>query len=163
MQDGYASYLKNDSIYPERSYISSLAGGIEVFARTYERDLDYICGGPVQGFKVKLHAPGEFPDTRVGFVPIAYNTASLIAVIPEWTSSTKNLRRFAPNRYLNHEQYIFFTVLKHDYYFRRKCFFEDERKLRFFVVYNIQNCHRECYSNVTFQYCGCVKFSMPRK
>ncbi|XP_055607832.1 sodium channel protein Nach-like [Uranotaenia lowii] len=44
----------------------------------------------------------------------------------------------------------------------RQCFFENERYLRFFRIYNQHNCIQECMVNFTYNLCGCVKFSMPR-
>lgn len=44
----------------------------------------------------------------------------------------------------------------------RNCYFEDERKLRFFKKYTGNLCRFECFSNFTFEKCGCVQFSMPR-
>jgi amiloride-sensitive sodium channel len=43
----------------------------------------------------------------------------------------------------------------------RQCFFEDEKKLRFFKLYTQSNCEIECLANFTLNTCGCVKFSMP--
>lgn len=51
-------------------------------------------------------------------------------------------------------QFTLFT-----YNFRRKCYFDSERKLRFLKVYTQRNCELECLSNATRKACGCVKFS----
>ncbi len=47
-------------------------------------------------------------------------------------------------------------------FFRRKCYFHSERKLRFLKVYTQRNCELECLSNATLNLCGCVKFFLPR-
>jgi amiloride-sensitive sodium channel len=44
----------------------------------------------------------------------------------------------------------------------RKCYFEDERKLKFFKHYSVYHCKLECFSNITYKNFGCVKFYMPR-
>jgi amiloride-sensitive sodium channel len=44
----------------------------------------------------------------------------------------------------------------------RGCYFEDEKKLRFFRSYTKNHCDLECLTNFTLAKCGCVKFSMPR-
>lgn len=44
----------------------------------------------------------------------------------------------------------------------RKCYFEGERKLKFFKTYTKALCEWECLTNATLDNCGCVKFSMPR-
>lgn len=49
-----------------------------------------------------------------------------------------------------------------NHYYRRQCFFNSERYLRFFKHYTQHNCELECLANYTMKTCGCVKFSMPR-
>lgn len=44
----------------------------------------------------------------------------------------------------------------------RKCYFEDERKLRFFRIYSKAHCKLECATNITFEKSKCVQFYMPR-
>lgn len=44
----------------------------------------------------------------------------------------------------------------------RKCYFEGERKLKFFKTYTKALCEWECFTNKTLAQCGCVRFSMPR-
>lgn len=48
-------------------------------------------------------------------------------------------------------------------FYRRQCYFDEERHLKFFKVYSETNCELECIANYTLSICGCVKFSMPRK
>lgn len=44
----------------------------------------------------------------------------------------------------------------------RKCYFEGERKLKFFNSYTKLHCEIECQANATLAKCGCVNFWMPR-
>lgn len=44
----------------------------------------------------------------------------------------------------------------------QKCFFEGEKKLKFFKTYTKALCEWECVANQTLKKCGCAKFSMPR-
>lgn len=44
----------------------------------------------------------------------------------------------------------------------RSCYFEGERKLRFFQIYTKQNCQVECFSNFSLQTCKCVPFDTVR-
>jgi hypothetical protein len=44
----------------------------------------------------------------------------------------------------------------------RGCYFEDEKKLKFFKIYTKNNCDLECMTNYNKEFCGCVHFSMPR-
>lgn len=44
----------------------------------------------------------------------------------------------------------------------RLCYFEGERRLRFFKRYSVKNCQNECISNITALTCGCVPFDSIR-
>lgn len=44
----------------------------------------------------------------------------------------------------------------------RLCYFEGERRLRFFERYSVRNCQNECISNITALTCGCVPFDAIR-
>jgi acid-sensing ion channel, other len=49
--------------------------------------------------------------------------------------------------------------LLHFYYIsRRNCYFENERKLKFFNKYSMQNCIHECLSNASLEICNCVQY-----
>lgn len=58
---------------------------------------------------------------------------------------------------------IFLTLVEISIFltFRRQCFFDTERQLRFFKIYTQRNCELECLANFTVKTCGCAKFSMP--
>ncbi|KAG5875639.1 hypothetical protein JTB14_037316 [Gonioctena quinquepunctata] len=45
----------------------------------------------------------------------------------------------------------------------RQCYFSDERSLKYFKIYNPENCGLECLTNYTLKLCGCVDFYMPRQ
>jgi hypothetical protein len=53
-----------------------------------------------------------------------------------------NLRRFSPES--------------------RKCYFEDEKPLKFFKTYTKLNCELECKARKILELCGCVSYDMPR-
>lgn len=44
----------------------------------------------------------------------------------------------------------------------RKCYFEGERRLKFFEVYTKRNCEIECFSNCSLKVCNCVPFDIIR-
>jgi amiloride-sensitive sodium channel len=46
---------------------------------------------------------------------------------------------------------------------QRRCYFEGERKLKFFASYTKAQCELECLTNNTLKECGCVQFFMPRE
>lgn len=45
---------------------------------------------------------------------------------------------------------------------KRKCFFDEERQLKFFRYYSQSNCELECYMQFRLDKCGCVDYWMPR-
>lgn len=44
----------------------------------------------------------------------------------------------------------------------RKCYFEDERKLKFFKIYSKAHCKLECVANITYDKFGCAVYYTPR-
>ncbi|XP_055846251.1 pickpocket protein 28-like [Episyrphus balteatus] len=101
-----------------------------------------MCRNALQGFKVTLHTPGEEPQVSKKFVDIPFDQTVLLAVKPRLVTTSDGLRHYQPER--------------------RQCYYQNERYLRYFKVYNQVNCQLECLANQTLAKCGCVKFSMPR-
>lgn len=75
------------------------------------------------------------------FVPS--NEYVLVSIKPILMTTSDDLLEYEPNK--------------------RQCYFDTERELHFFNVYNQRNCELECFTNFTRNDCGCVKFSMPSK
>lgn len=51
LEGGYPLDAEKDT-YPRRAMSAGTRAGLVILMRAYEQDLDYICRGPVQGFKV---------------------------------------------------------------------------------------------------------------
>ncbi|XP_055527902.1 pickpocket protein 28-like [Wyeomyia smithii] len=141
LEQGYSPKANLDS-YPHRSVGAGYAAGISLILQIEDENLEYICSGPVQGFKILLHSPADYPQISKKFVHVPMNQDVTIAVKPQMTTTTRSLESYTPER--------------------RQCFFNHERYLQFFRVYTQDNCELECLTNYTLQYCGCVRFSMPR-
>lgn len=103
---------------------------------------DFVCRGPVQGFKILLHTPAEIPRVSKQYFRVPMQQEVVISVKPNMMTTSAGLKDYSP--------------------FRRQCFFNHERYLKFFKSYTQNNCELECLSNYTRNACGCVKFSMPR-
>jgi acid-sensing ion channel, other len=142
MEEGYKPTAPL-TVYPRRALGSGARVGLFVLLRLYEYDLDYICRGPVQGFKILLHTPGEMPQVSKQYFRMPLNQEVLVAIKPQMMTTSEGLRHYPPNR--------------------RQCYFNNERELRFFKVYTQRNCELECLTNFTLQECGCIKFNMPSK
>jgi len=135
-------YTADASTYPVRVFGAGVRAGLFIVLRMYEQDLDYICRGPVQGFKILLHVPGEVPQVSKQYFRAPLNQEVIVSVKPNMITTSDGLKYYSPNR--------------------RQCFFNSERYLRYFKVYTQTNCQVECLANYTLEQCGCVKFSMPR-
>lgn len=142
LEDGYNNSDRNvTETYPHRVFGAGARVGLFALLRLFEQDLEYICRGPVQGFKVLLHTPGEIPQVSRHYFRVPLLQEVLVSVKPNMITTSDGLRHYEPNR--------------------RQCYFDSERKLKFFKVYTQRNCELECLSNFTQAQCGCVKFSLP--
>jgi acid-sensing ion channel, other len=140
LQEGYS--VSDPATYPRRVLGPGQRAGINIVLKLTDPDLDYICRGPVQGFKVILHTPGEVPRASKQYFRVPLRQEVVVSVKPNMITTSPGLAGYEPSR--------------------RQCYFNDERNLRFFKVYTQSNCELECLANYTLNICGCVKFSMPR-
>lgn len=144
LETGYDQTIPVDpQTYPFRVFGSGARVGMFVLLRLYEQHLEYLCRGPVQGFKILLHTPGEVPQVSKHYFRVPLLQEVLVSVKPNMITTSEGLRHYEPNR--------------------RQCYFNSERELRFFRVYTQRNCELECLANFTLKLCGCVKFSMPSR
>lgn len=144
MEDGFDDREENAfETYPFRVFGTGPRAGLYALLNLFEQDLEYLCRGPVQGFKVILHRPDEVPQASKHFFRVPLLQEVLVSIKPQMITTSESLRNYEPNR--------------------RQCYFSSERKLQFFKVYTQNNCELECLSNFTRNHCGCTKFSMPSK
>ncbi|XP_017046078.1 pickpocket protein 28 isoform X2 [Drosophila ficusphila] len=141
LETGYA-HGSDVETFPARVLSAGARSGIFLALQSFKQEVDYACRGPVQGFKVLLHAPDDVPQVSKQFVRIPMGKEVLIAVKPSMITMSSGIAEYHP--------------------LRRQCFLSHERSLRFFKVYTESNCQLECLANFTLTKCGCVKFSMPR-
>ncbi|XP_058122939.1 pickpocket protein 28-like [Anopheles ziemanni] len=105
-------------------------------------NIEYLCTGETQGYKLMLHESSEYPQVSKRHIRIPLGHEMSIAMKPQMMTTSKSAA---------------------DYHWsKRQCFFDNERRLRFFQIYNQENCELECLANITLAVCGCVRFSMPR-
>ncbi|KAF2896997.1 hypothetical protein ILUMI_09180, partial [Ignelater luminosus] len=138
-----AGYTKNTEVdvFPRRAKSSGKKASLGILAHLYEQDLDYICKGPIQGYKIHLHNPAEMPKLSQNYLRAALNQEVLISIQPDITTTSEGLRNYNPNV--------------------RECYFAEERQLKFFQIYTQRNCEVECLVNYTLAKCGCVSYHMP--
>lgn len=139
----HGGYTTDDiDTFPKRVLGPGARAGLNIVFKLYENDTDYICRGPVQGFKILLHTPGEIPRVSKQYFRIPLKQEVVVSIKPNMITTSAGLTDYAPER--------------------RQCFFNDEKFLKFFKVYTQSNCELECLANFTLRACDCVKFSMPR-
>jgi amiloride-sensitive sodium channel len=142
LDHGYPKDVGLDT-FPRRATSAGSKSGMFLLLRGYKQDLDYVCRGPIQGFKVLLHHPAELPRIASRYFRAAVNQEALVAVKPNVRLTSMNLKHYGPHL--------------------RQCFFAEERQLYFFRDYTQQNCQIECLANYTLSKCGCVAYHMPRE
>ncbi|XP_037875388.1 pickpocket protein 28 isoform X1 [Bombyx mori] len=127
--------------YPHRGSGYGAKSGLTMLLKAANLDLDYLCKGPVQGFKILLHNPAELPRVSQQYFRSPLSQEVVVAVKPKMMTTSEGLRPYEAKR--------------------RLCYFPNERYLRYFKVYTQANCEMECLSNFTYTRCGCVHFGMP--
>lgn len=141
LSNGYDDNEIIEGEYPIRVEYPGKAFGIDIVLQVHERDLDHYCTSNEQGFDITFTIPGEAMSMyrRVYKAEISHDIQ--IAFIPEIVATSEGLRNYGPEQ--------------------RQCFYQSERKLRFFKLYTQYNCEEECIAIYTKQECGCVRLSMP--
>ncbi|XP_039442669.1 pickpocket protein 28-like [Culex pipiens pallens] len=141
-QDSGYSWDAGPNVYPHRPIGSGIKSGLYLLLSMRKIDQELWCRGPHTGYKIMVHPPDEVAVSSELYFRLSIEDAVGVTVTPNVMYTSQSLRHISP--------------------LRRRCFFDNERYLRFFKVYNQLNCAIECMTNMTLRKCGCVKFSMPR-
>lgn len=97
LESGY-SEAASLTPYPVRVLSAGARAGLSVLLPLYKHDLDYICRGPVQGFKIHLHTPGEISRVSKQYFRVPLNQEVIVAVKPNMMTTSEGLRGYNPNR-----------------------------------------------------------------
>lgn len=101
LESGYEPSINVEpQVYPYRVFGAGARAGLFILLRLYEQNLDYICKGPVQGFKVLLHEPGEFPQVSKQYFRVPLLQEVLVSVKPNMITTSNGLLDYHPNRYV---------------------------------------------------------------
>lgn len=101
MESGYKKTSNVSDSYPYRVHSSGLRGGLSVLLRLYDYNFDYLCRGPVVGFKVLLHPPDELPQISKHYFRVPLNTETRVTVRPVVTTASKDLLSYDWKTYVN--------------------------------------------------------------
>lgn len=129
-----------DLNYPLTTSAGDNDGLTLTIKRNYNITRSNICHD--NGFIVHTNdeLPIKFEVTDV--CEYEFGTSMDVIISPSVIRTDESLRSFSPER--------------------RHCYFDDERKLRFYQKYTKNNCEMECLSNHTFVFCNCIPFDMIR-
>ncbi|CAO1417548.1 unnamed protein product [Diamesa hyperborea] len=108
MERGYQNL--SDSVYPLRALGSGIEGGLVIRLLALKEDLDYKCGGPVQGFKVLLHSPADYPRLTKQYYRVPLKKEVIMTISAKVIETNPNLRKYKPKV--------------------RQCYFQGEKKLK---------------------------------
>lgn len=142
IQTGYDSLNKTNltNVFPYRAFSTGKLSSFKVILKVINRNIDYLCTGPTQGFKIGIHSSYEVPQIWKRHFHVAPKQAANILISPTVIVASEGLRSYSPDV--------------------RQCFFDSERILKYYRIYTQQNCELECLSNFTLSKCGCVEFAM---
>ncbi|KAG5679610.1 hypothetical protein PVAND_009170 [Polypedilum vanderplanki] len=123
-------YNKNGTTYPWKTS----AGGEKEFLLTFLNiGVSFECIKP----SIAIHSPYEFPNSH-DFLGVEDKHEYEIKIVPIITKTDESLRQMS--------------------FETRKCYFNDEKELKFFKIYTKNNCEFECLSHALYQICKCVPF-----
>jgi amiloride-sensitive sodium channel len=141
LEDGYKT--SSDEIMPFRaSRQNDFTSNLYVNVSKTEHGILNYCLNIGFGYKIFFHMPNEIPSifNEQFLLPLHY--AKKFTIAAKSFKTSKDLQKFKP-------------VV-------RGCYFDGEKKLKYFKTYTKSHCDYECMTNITLDLCGCVKFSMPR-
>lgn len=127
IEKGYSN--RNVSTYPRRVLGTGTIAEMKIVLKLPINDYDYLCRGPIQGFKVLLHPPGDIPKISKKYFRVPPGQEVFVSVKPNMITTSEGLVNYSP--------------------VKRQCFFENEGNLKFFKVYTESNCELECLANFT--------------
>ncbi|XP_044758991.1 uncharacterized protein LOC123316815 [Coccinella septempunctata] len=134
---------KVENAYPRRAFRNGAKNALVVVFFTKKSELYYSCRDfSLQGIRVTLHTPSVIPRPSQLFFSVGLDRLTTVAVNPTFIRTTPTTQGYDAHR--------------------RFCYFENERKLKYFKSYSQSSCNMECWTNHTINYCGCTHFYMPR-
>ncbi|XP_053675517.1 pickpocket protein 28-like [Anopheles nili] len=154
--ENWLEFANGDMETPLHARGAGMHAGFSMYLIESKADIDYMCTvstnhpitflfsmqGFSQGYKLMLHEANEYPQVSKRNIRIPLSHEISIALKPQMIVTSPSAADYG--------------------WEKRQCFFNKERHLQFFQIYNQENCELECLTNLTLVLCGCVRFSMPR-
>lgn len=140
-EEGYhESNAENFFLYPYRVYQTNIFDFVVTFLETWLDGSFQLCVYFAPGFRLSVHLSDEIPFAFEDIIHVPPGHDSFVYINTKVITSN-DLRSYTP-----HE---------------RRCYFQSERRLRFFKSYSRKKCELECLTNLTKSNCNCVRFYMP--
>lgn len=167
---------RNPEAYPYRAYGMGRRESFTAIIRVLNSDLDFLCGGAIEGYKIAFHLPNELPNVWKKQYHVSVNQAAMVEFFRNHINDIFSIdcsfnSKFCPTIFSI--KYFKFMVapnlistsstLRRHTPMVRQCFFNAERQLKYYQYYSLHNCEAECLTNYTLIECGCVHFAMPSK
>ncbi|KAG5674934.1 hypothetical protein PVAND_004878 [Polypedilum vanderplanki] len=137
LENGYKTEFEN--AYPHRIISDS---SVEFILKIPKNQTYNFCPQMRNSYKIIFHMPNEIPTKFHDYFFSSVGSQFFISMEASFYSHDNSLRDTSPEM--------------------RQCYFDGERKLKFFKSYTKAHCDLECLTNFTMKVCNCVKFSMPR-
>lgn len=140
-EDGYQSNIAESATFPYRTFSSNMFGSLMVNLGFLVNRDEYVFNKSPSSFSIVLYSPDDLPHEQKNVYVVSLDEDVFISIRATAIKTSNGLRSYEPHG--------------------RGCFFNSERKLRYFKSYSFQKCQLECLTNHTEQLCKCVHFSMP--
>ncbi|CAH1154735.1 unnamed protein product [Phaedon cochleariae] len=131
------------NVYPRRALLSGADNALEIYLLQRTQETDYLCLQDTEGYTVHLHTPQTIPQLKKNYFSVPLDTSVRAIVKPGMMTTSKEVKNYKT--------------------MDRKCYFTDERFLKYFEIYTPENCQLECLTNHTLEMCNCVNYFMPRQ
>uniref|UniRef100_A0A336MEN0 CSON000424 protein n=1 Tax=Culicoides sonorensis TaxID=179676 RepID=A0A336MEN0_CULSO len=127
---------------PLRAYTVGQKLSIKVASNS--SDVSRYCQGTGERYKIFLHNPYEIPSNQHQSYDMDIDQIVTLSVRPRVVLASENIKTAYTAK-------------------QRRCYFNSEKKLRYFRIYSKRNCEIECLANITVAKCGCTPFWLPRE
>ena len=133
--------IDNLEDFPWRASVSDQDSGLSIALQTNNHSKDWWCSR-YEGFRYFVHPTNELLSTTNRF-QLQFGELTELLIKPKMTITEEDLRSYALERWVWVEpRFLKFINI----FYRRNCYFDGERGLRFFKQYTKYNCEQECLS-----------------
>lgn len=95
LQDGYTPEISVDS-YPYRAITAGGRSGLSIVLKMFDKDMVQYCRGPILGFELTLHTPGEPFGVFKYSQAVAVGQEINFAVNPQLIETSETLYGYNP-------------------------------------------------------------------